>query len=58
MSPLRFEWVKEQCCHDRPDRQSGSQSKAYITAEALSSQSSEDFLIKNSLLSALGASQR
>lgn len=37
-------------------RQSGSQNKAYITAETLSSQSSEYFLIKNSLLRVLRAS--
>jgi hypothetical protein len=34
-------------------RQSRGQSKAYITAETLSSQSSEYFLIKNSLLRVL-----
>ena len=37
-------------------RQSGSQNKAFITAETLSSQSSEYFLIKNSLLRVLRAS--
>ena len=54
-SPLRCEWVKEQCCHDRPDTaERQSKQGLYHRRDAEFAEFGK-VLIKNSLLRVLRA---